>query len=153
MKIEHEELVRDIILTALVVIMALSLVLTLGGCASVFGEWSEESVPGDPFIECLRKEGDYPRIRTGDDLGDEVWCEWYRRFADRPFVRIAFDRTEWDQWHKTITIEHVDQMAFDKEGNVWVNGTQVERPDQPKAKWIRYDFRALPGSEAYSEIR
>ena len=73
-----------------------------------------------------------------------MWAEWTRG-NPCPFPRVAFDRAEWEAWQKTITIEGVRTMEFDTKGNVTVNGKPVERPPEPRAKWVYYDFGSLSG--------
>lgn len=119
----------------------------IGGEDSLFGKWSEESVVGDTFSECQRKERGRLTIRDGSDLGDEVWAEWTQG-NPCPFPRIAFDRAEWQAYHKTVTIAGVRTLAWDlKTGAVEVNGQPVERAPEPRAKWVHYDWGSFRGME------
>lgn len=109
-----------------------SLIVGCGGIATV---------PGDAYSKAVANEGKPTWART---VEDEKWCEWFvdNRIQGGPWAVVAFDLRDWDSYWHPLSFTFGKSFVMEK-GRVIIDGVEVARPDEPRAKWVRYNLSAM----------
>lgn len=114
-----------------------AILLSALGCGGV------ATVVGDPYSVAVKNEGRPTWART---VEDEKWCEWFidNRISGGPWAVVAFDLKDWEAWTAKRTIAFEKSVEVDPAARtVMIDGLEYKMAPEPRAKWVRYNLRAL----------